>query len=215
MSSSDDLPTLTELREHLREAARREMASAPRRSSVSRWRRATIIAVAALLLAAGAAGAAALLSTGEPVPDPRGKAARYLPAAVGDHRIAVIAADPAAGTKWGVATYTGRNGQQCAIAGQVRAGALGVVRNGTFHPYEPGTSGPCGDLSRQRYFGDQRFYPGEQPRTLIYGRTQSDVSSMTLELDGERYSARLGHGGAFLFLFEGRISPAAVHLSAR
>jgi hypothetical protein len=209
--SFDDLPAMRHLRDGLYEAAAREAQPVLRRR---RMRRAGALALVALSTA-GVATGASLLATGDPVPDVKGKGTRYLPATPGGGRIAVSAYDPALNVRWGVATYTARTGSQCVVAGQVRGTSLGLVRDDVFHPYAEATSGACAHLSARQMVTEARFFPGSQPRTVVYGRTGPKVHGIALEVDGKHYSSAIGHGGAFMFLFEGEVTPAEVKLTPR
>lgn len=211
----EDISAVRELREGLRAAARRDMAPvvAPRRSWTSNRRGALAVGLG-ILLAAGAAGAAQLLSTGKPVPEPRGKASKYRPGGSGTPLVAVTARDPVGHATWAVAVYRSRAGQDCAIAGQLRGNAVGIFLNGRFHPYGTATSGPCDSLTRRSVFGDLRYFPALD-RTVVYGRARAPVRGVTLTIGGRRVSARAGRGGAFLFLFVGKISSAGMRLSRR
>src|SRR4051812_7927141 len=99
------------------EAARREAGqSRPRRRR--RRRRATGLLVAALLGGAAVAGAADLISTGDPVPDRTSRGERYRSGHAAGFDLVAKARDPAGQTAWGVGIYTAGNGDACAIAGQ-------------------------------------------------------------------------------------------------
>jgi hypothetical protein len=196
-----------QLLDQLMEAARRDEALArpPRRR---RRRRRTIgVLVAVVLGGAAAAGAADLISTGEPVPDRTVRGPRYDPAGRGGPELAAKASDPTGAAPWGVGIYTSGAGQACAVAGQVRGTQLGQIRDGTFHPFERGTSGACGDLSRLELLSDRLFIRGAQPRTILYGRTSRPEREVVVDVDGEPRSARPGRGGAFVFVFAGNLGP--------
>jgi len=206
----DDLPAMRQLGDELREAGLRERTSSPpRRRSVPRW---VLGAGIAALLAGGAATAATLLSTGDPESEPVGKAARYRP----DSAVPtiVVTANDSAHRRWGVAVYRARSGLDCAVAGQVEGSRLGVVRSGRFHPYAAQVSGPCADLGRHPTVYDARYF-AEQDRTLVYGRVRLPARTALLTVGGEHHLAKVGHGGAFLFLFEGRIRLTGVALTSR
>jgi hypothetical protein len=207
--SFDDLPAMRHLRDGLYEAAAREARPVLRRR---RLRRTGALALVALSTA-GVATGASLLATGDPVPDVSGVGGRYLPASPGSGRIAVVADDPALGSRWGVASYTARNGERCVVAGQVRGTSLGLVRNDVFHPYALRTSGPCSGLPPLPLVWDARFFPGPQPRSVVYGRVSRRVHSIAVEVDGQHYRGAIGHGGAFMFLFQGEVTPAEVKLT--
>ena len=66
---------------------------------------------------------------------------------------------------FGVAIYTAKNGQRCAIAGEARGSSLGRVRGDTFRPYDATQAGACGSANALFHsaidIGD---------RTLLFGR---------------------------------------------
>jgi hypothetical protein len=195
------IPALTELRDDLREAARRDIAArAPRR----RRRRALFAALGVLLGGAAVAGAADLISTGEPVAGVYRQPGRYQPA--NGLQIAVKAHDePLA---WGVTVYKSRDGQTCALAGRVRGVTLGELRGGTFHPYARGRAGVCGRLDgKAGHFQDTL---SGADRTVVYGRVRPGVPRMVAIAGGKRYTARTGKGGAFMFVFKGRAAVSSV-----
>lgn len=203
----DDLPAMRELRERLREAARREITSAAgqtARRRPTRKRRGVLVLVGVGSAAAAAAGAATLLSVGEPAKDTRGKSQQFAPNS-GDRQVDVTARDPDLPITWGVAVYTAANGDACALPGQVRGGQIGIIRDRVFHPYERSTSGPCGDLGHQRLFYDVHRFPSDH-RTVVYGRARAGVRTVAFGVKGDSYSATTGHAGAFLLLFEGNVA---------
>jgi hypothetical protein len=212
----DEFPSLAVLREALRDAAHREIG-APRGSDAGRgrWRRGGAALGVAALLAAGAAGAATLLATGDPAPDNPSKSAKYTPADGSHLRAGVTATDGAAGVRWAVAPYETRDGKPCVVAGQLVGERLGVQNSDVFHPYATGTAGPCGDLEAEPLFGDVRFFSEPVARTLVYGRTRAQVTTVTLRLEGRTYLARTGHGGTFLFLFKGKVDATGMRLNGR
>jgi hypothetical protein len=196
---SSELPALAELRESLREAAARDIAAhKPRR----RRRRGIGLLVAALFAGAAAAGAADLISSGEPVKE-QPPDRRYEPAT--PPQIDAIAHDtPAA---WGVQVYESADGKTCALAGQIRGASLGKVdAKGVFHSYPDKRSGACGTLTnKQGGFISQSF---GVDRTAIYGRVRAGASSVTVVVDGESKTAPTGPGGGFLFVYKGRVFPS-------
>jgi hypothetical protein len=196
----DELPALTELRENLREAARRDVAA---RRPARRRRRGIALLAALLLGGAAAAGAADLISAGDPVSG--GHDARvppkYRPGAL--PQLAVKAKDTP--LDWGVGVYTSKDGTQCAIVGRVRGVQLGVLDKGVFHAFPPGRSGACGieDKGSGTLVVDVARREG---RTLVFGRTRPGARSITFRIDGRSYPARTGLGGAFVLVFRGELS---------
>jgi hypothetical protein len=196
---STELPALAELRESLREAAARDIAARKPR----RWRRRGAgLLVAALFTGAAAAGAADLISSGEPVkkqaPDPRYESSGQLTIDVKAHDTPL---------PWGVQVYESPDGRTCALAGQVRGATLGKLdAKGVFHAYPDRRGGACGTLTnKQGGFISPVF--GED-RTAIYGRVRAGASSVTVVVDGESKTVPTGPGGGFLLVYEGRVSPS-------
>jgi hypothetical protein len=198
------------LRERLLEAARREEAQTarPARRRRRRRRRTIGLGVAALLGAAVAAGAADLISTGEPVRDASHSGSQYEPAPAGAPVLVAKARDPDRNSTWGVGIYTGANGQTCAIAGQVRGVTLGRIENGRFRAYTSDSNGACGDLRRHPIFLDRLLVGGAHPRTIIYGRARASERTVVAESEGRPHSAPTARGGAFVFVFAGHHSLA-------
>jgi hypothetical protein len=196
------------LRDQLVQAAQREseaarVAASPRPRRRRRWRAVGLVLGASFGLAA-AAGAGGLISTGEPVPDATFPNSEYRPADSQTPQLAVKASDPQGEAPWGVAIYTAANGQACALVGQVRGVAVGVIRAGVFHPFAAGTTGMCGSLKHLPQITDMTLVGGPRPRTILWGRANSTARSMVVTVGGKRHVAPVGHGGAFLFVFSGR-----------
>jgi hypothetical protein len=194
-----EIGALTELRDRLREAAGRDVAARqPRR----RRRRALFVSIALVLGGgAAAAGAATLISSGHPVKGGYALQQRYHRA--GTLQIAVAARD--APLAWGVAVYRAKDGQPCAVAGQVRGATLGIVRAGTFHPYTADYPGACGRLdAKHPYFVDRLR---TRDRTVVYGRVRPGAHKAVVTVDGKAFDAPAGIGGAWVLVFKG---PATV-----
>jgi hypothetical protein len=195
---STELPALAELRESLREAAARDIAA----RKPHRWRRRGIgLFVTALFAGAAAAGAADLISSGEPVKEQPADP-RYQPAV--PPQIDAVAHDTPA--PWGVQVYESAEGKTCAIAGQIRGASLGKVdAQGVFHRYPDKRSGACGTLTnKQGGFISESF---GVDRTAVYGRVRAGASSVTLVVDGKPVPTTPGPGGGFVVVFKGRVFP--------
>jgi hypothetical protein len=213
VNTTDPPPSAKEqLRAQLMEAARREEALERQTARPRRRRRRAIGLSVALVLAAGAAaGAAELISTGEPVPDKTLPQSKYRPLEPGAAQLVAKAPDPDGGSGWGVGIYTANNGDDCVIAGQVRGASLGVIRDGRFLPYKADSTGACGDLDRLPILIDRLGIDGPSPRTIVYGRTRRVDRYVIAESEGKTYRTRPARGGAFLFVFAGRPSAADIH----
>jgi hypothetical protein len=201
--SGERIPALDELRESLREAARRDIeAAAPRRRRRRRRRAGGLLAVA-LLGAAAAAGAAELISAGDPVQDTRAQTSAYRPDGT-PMQIDARAADPERKETWVVGVYTARNGEQCALAGQLRGNEIGEIAGGVFHAYGAQTTGSCGragtrDLLRR------------DDRTVVFGLAKPGAR-VTATSDGKAAHAVAGRDGGFLFVYRGTLGPADVQI---
>jgi hypothetical protein len=160
---------------------------------------------------AGAAGAAELISIGEPVDDPKPRGEGVQPVAAGE--IAVTAPDAEQPVPWALRIYDSGD-QQCALAGQLRGNTLGIASEGRFRPYAKDTGGACGQLDRLPYFVAVRQFGGERPRTLLFGRAGTRVTRLDVRHGGRHDSTRPARGGAFLFVFEGTVPSRAFQLTA-
>lgn len=192
---------LERLRAQVAAAAEREMPQAARRRRI-RWR-APIVVLAVLAGSAGVATAVNLISIGSEHPGNDESARRY-GSQSGAGTIAVSAADPGSELPWGVLVYAKGN-SSCAIVGQVRGEKLGLIRDGSFHPFGSRSGAACGDLKDHELFYDLRPLG---KRSLVYGRAAPGVKTVELvETDGgRRQTAQTGSGGAFLFVFDAGLS---------
>jgi hypothetical protein len=188
---------LDELREGLREAARRDV-EAGRVRNRRRHRRATGFVVLALLGGAAAAGAADLISIGEPVREPA-RSPAYRPEGATDLQIALTARSGGE-LPYGVVTYTARNGDRCALAGVIRGAQLGRMNGTEFRPFASDQTGSC--RSGTRLFHD---FAVLGDRTLIYGRAAP--STRFVRAEGTARRVPVGAGGAFLFVFDEQPKP--------
>jgi len=154
---------------------------------------------------AGGAGAAVLISIGEPTkertdapPDAR---------QAGDRVLAVKADDPGGKIGWGASVYEQTNGEKCVIAGRLYKGQLGVLRGNEFRAFSPKDYGACGrpDQHATRLFVATGPARGEPDRGLAFGRVADDVKRLRVRTkDGVR-NVPLGSGGAFLLVFDGAV----------
>lgn len=200
-----ELPALAELRESLREAAERDVAARAPARRRRRRRRTTGLIVALLLGGAAVAGAADLISSGDPVRDELEAAGAGLRPAAGV-TLSVKAADEP--LPWGVGIFTSKDGEECVLFGRQRGTQIGVLERGVFRPYKSDRGGACGRTdSKLGIFSDLTEREG---RTLIAGRAKPGARTVVAVVDGERYTARTGVGGAFIFVFKGSVSPSSV-----
>lgn len=204
----------THLRDALVAAGVREYggAAAARRRR-RRHRRTTGLVVVGLLGAAAAANATGLISVGEELPPLSDIPARPADGPAGGE-IVLTADDPKSDLDWGVSIYTARDGSECMLAGQVRTGRLGLERDGVFRPYSERQPASCGDLKVLPQMIDQLVIESGTPRTLIFGRTRAPDTPVGFRLKrtGEERTVRSSRGGAFLFVYDGRLHPSELEL---
>ena len=193
------MSAVNELREYLREAARRDIDAERARRRRFR-RRGTVFLATVLLGGAAAATAADLFSVAEPVPDTRQGFANYRAAQAGG-MTPVVTALSGYELPFGVAIYTAKNGQRCAVAGEALGSSLGRVRNGKFRPYDASQAGTCRAGKRLLHdaidIGD---------KTLVFGRAAPGAKVVTYE----GTPTTPGRGGAFLFVVK-RVPPGYTH----
>jgi hypothetical protein len=92
--------------------------------------------------------------------------------------------------------------------GRVRGATLGELRGRTFHAYESGRPGICGERNgRSGSFFDATQHEG---RTLVYGRARGGARSVTAVVGGKPYTTRTGIGGAFVFVFGPRAAVSSL-----
>lgn len=204
-------PGLRAFGESLTEAARERSASK------SRWkrmaRRPIILGGVFSVLVAAGAGAAALISIGEPAPE-RSDAPPGMQQ-TGGRTLAVTARDPDGKLDWGAAVYTQNDGKKCVIAGRLYRGQIGELHGNKFHAFTPSDHGACGrpEDHSTRMFVASGAARGESDRGLVFGRVAEDVRELRVKTpDGDRL-VRLGTGGAFLLVFDGEVDLDEVKLS--
>jgi hypothetical protein len=208
----EDLPVaLRELGDHLRAAAHREYGrQGPSWHRVPR--RGLALAAALVVVGVGGATAAGLISVGAPASDQRDLPATLRPNAAA-RTIAVTAADPGRKLPWAVATYTARDGRDCALLGQAQLGTLGELTGGTFHPYAADRPGACGRLDRAPLFFEPAHSAGRPQRTLVFGRARPGVSAVSIKDASATHTVKTGPGGAFLAVLDGRLPNGTVRVS--
>lgn len=175
------------------------------------FRRPAILAGAATLVLAGGAGAAALLSIGEPVPE-RTDAPPHAQQ-LGARTLAVTARDPRDAVMWGAAVYSLKDGKRCVIAGRVHNGQVGQLVGRIFRPYS-GTDygGICGRPADDRFFFAAGPARDDPTRNLVVGRAGDDVRALRIRTaDGDR-RIDVGPDGAFLLVYDGDLDAASVKI---
>lgn len=216
MSKNARLPSLDKLGKELRMAAEREMRGAPsaQQRPPRRSRRILIALVGASLLAAGAAGAGELLSTGEPDTAKRQLPENVDPARAGDEA-AVVVRDPETSVEFAARAFTTPDGARCVLVGQRKGGTLGIVRDDEFVPYgSTGGSGVCAPFGSDGVFVETSRFREPRLRTVVFGRARSGIEAVSVRVDGRRHRARTGPGGAFILLFDREVSRGNVSVRA-
>jgi len=222
----DMLPALRALGDSLGEAARREIATgavdeparAPGRLARRFSGRSGLLAVIASagLVAAGAATAGDLISSGEPEQVPDSIPADVRPAAGSSVPIALRAADPDAGGAWGLRLYRSSGGYACVTAGWIRGQSLGRVEDGRFRAFPADGSGTAGNCGTVRPTGTTwAFASLTEPakRTLIFGRAGAEVRRVQV-FDGERRHVARVSGGAWLLVLDATVDPLRISVQA-
>lgn len=222
----DMLPALRALGDSLGEAARREIGAEPAAEPArTRGRllqrlggRGGLLAViaGAGLVAAGAATAGDLISSGEPERAPESILTDVRPATGAASPIDLRAADPGAGGAWGLRLYRSSAGYSCVTAGWIRGQSLGRVQDGRFRafpPGDPGTAGSCGTVRPDGMVWAISRYTEPAERTLIFGRAGADVRRVAV-FDGERRHVAKVAGGAWLLVLDARVDRLRVSVEA-
>src|SRR5262249_51469267 len=110
---------------------------------------------------------------------------------------------------WGVSVYTSRDGESCAVVGQVNGLTLGEYAGGKVHAYLSGTKpGVCKRLDAKHPIDWDTFHAPN--RTIVYGRARPGVKRVIVTVDGVDHPAPTGRGGAFALVFRGKASVTAL-----
>src|SRR3954454_5741391 len=186
------MSALHELGENLREAAQRDIDAKRRRRR--RRRRATGLIGLALIGGTAAAGAADLISVGEPATDERAGDPGYKSPPNTLRPTIVARADVGERLPFGLGLYKAANGQQCLIAGSLRGGyTLGRVEGTTFRPYPRDTPGSCVRPGGKLY--DAVIY---RDHTVLFGIVPPAYRGIEVTVDGKSQRAPLHAKRAFL-----------------
>jgi hypothetical protein len=187
------MSVIDELRENLRAAAQRDIEARARKR---RRRRRTLGLLATVLVGgAAAAGAAELISVGEPVKNRVTQGKSYQRPA-GNRVQILLRADSGLELPYGLGVYKAANGQQCVQVGFLRGGVeLGELRGGAFRPYAREHGAACAKPGRELL-----DYTQAGPNYLVFGVAPSGVRRVAVT--GK--SAPTGPRGAFLLVFAGR-----------
>ncbi|HEX8103883.1 MAG TPA: hypothetical protein VF533_14800 [Solirubrobacteraceae bacterium] len=148
------------------------------------------LGIAAAVLAAtlaGVAAASALTGTASQS-EPPPAAEQFVPRD-GTTRVTPGAADPDGGPRWGVRTYTSREGQSCVEVGRVTPGGRygRLEANGEVAELPSAPSGVCGDLDVDPVIlaiNTRAARGGLPARTVLYGQAAPDVEAMTAGAPG-------------------------------
>jgi len=185
---------MDQLREGLREAARRDVARARRRR-----RRTRVAAVLALAVIGGGAAADAtnLFDSGPTAPDIRGQIPRYAPGQGERRQIVIKQRVDGVPLPIGVAVYTTGDGRVCALPGVVNGSALGALADGRFRPYAADRVGSCNVPGRATI--DTATVAG---RSVLVGLAPAGARAVVLPELGRTYT--LEPDRAFLFVLPKR-----------
>jgi hypothetical protein len=195
-----ELSGLDELREHLREAARRDVEA--RRVRRRRRRRTTSVLAALVLGGAAAAGAADLISVGEPATDLRAQRNEYKPPAGTLRPTILVRAKSGLELPYAVGAYDARGGKRCLIAGSLLSYTLGVIDGDEFRPYRHDKVGACDRPDKQTYDTLR-----DHGNTLVFGRASAVKPTATVIADGKRFVPPLAAERSFLLVFKGTLGP--------
>jgi hypothetical protein len=190
-----------ELRERLREAARRDVAAVRRR----RRRRRAAAALALALIGGGAAAEATnVFESGPMAPAIDGLSPRYAPGPGNRRQITAKLRVDGVPLPLGVAVYETRDGRTCALAGVINGSSLGVLVDGTFRPYAADRVGTCN--VPQRATIDSITLAG---KAVLFGLAAPKTRTVALPETGAEF--RVGPDRAFLFVVPSR-KPMAVDM---
>jgi hypothetical protein len=195
-----------ELRQSLVEAAQRDVDA--KRARRRRQRRATGLIAAALIAGTAVAGAADLISVGEPFQDLRIQGNDYKPPPGSLQPTILATAKSGRQLPYAVGVYTANNGTVCVVAGSLRGYTLGREEHGRFRPYKRGSVGSCNAPDRPTY--DSISY---EDRTLVYGRATASRSNVTVTVDGKPVTPKLQKDGGFLLVYEGNLKRENIRVS--
>jgi len=173
------------------------------RSRRSWFRRPVLLAAVASVTIAGGAGAAVLISVGEPTA--KRTDAPSDTREDGRRTLAIEARDPSGGLPWAASVYSQVNGEKCVIAGRLYRGKIGELRDRRFHAFPPDDYGVCGrpDEHQSRLLLASGPARGEPNRGLVVGRVASTVRRLQVRTEQGVNDVPLGEGGAFLLVFDG------------
>lgn len=173
-----------------------------------RAQRAVMIALAALLLSAAVAGAVRLLTDdGPPVPGER-QLPNDIKRAPADRSLALARADdPHGSLSWGLRSYASSSGGRCLVAGRLKDGRLGVLRDGRFRPFASDAPGVCSPRDAHSLVANQ-VYPGTDPRTALFGFVDRTITSARVQSGGRSTPVPIATDGTFLVVWTGTRPPA-------
>lgn len=214
---SDRLRVLDELGRELDGALEREAVASSRPVG-----RTLAIALAALLLLAGAAFAASYALTGNAIPGARDADVppEATPRPGSAQLVDVRAEDPGDAPPWTLRLSTSQTGQLCVAIGQEVDGEFGLVGlDGRFRQLPlvgvdscATREGPPPAMIGARIFDAQR--PSEA-RTVVYGVAGTGLREATVRAGGEERELELGAGGSFLTAYRGYVEDVQPRVTLR
>lgn len=205
-----DLRFFDELGVELERAAR---TGAGARRTVIRRPLGALAVVVALLLLAGVAVAAVLLTRqGTPLPAPPTGAlgADVRPVAGSVHLAGLDAPDPGGGPPWDIRLSRSQTGETCTAVGQIVAGRFGIVGlDGVFRRLGLGGVDACGVPGiAGPVLAGARVFIGRteaQARTVVNGVAGTGAQSVTVYGPGAARRLQLGPDGSFITVYAGYV----------
>lgn len=199
------MSAFNELRQNLVDAAQREVEA--KRVRRRRKRRATTLVAAALIAGTAVAGAADLISVGEPFSDLPGQSDEYKPPP-GSLRPTILAkAKSGDRLPYAVGVYTAKNGDVCVVAGALRGYTLGLVQGGKFRPYKQDRAGTCNSPDRPTF---DSLVDGD--RTIVYGRATAKRPRVTVTVEGKPTRPKLQKDRGFLLVYKGKLARTEIRI---
>jgi hypothetical protein len=198
----DELPpSLRNLGAELRAAAERDIEienRVQRRVRRGRWRRWLLVAVAAIVSAAGVAVAQRVLVRKGPDESPDRIPKQAAPAADPGVVPASATPDPSGGPPWALRVFTNSAGLECVALGRLLDGALGTYdATGTFRKLPAHVAGACEPVGRSGLLVTVDLRARPEQRTIVYGLAR-EYRPVRVTIAGETRTVRPGPFGTFV-----------------
>ncbi len=208
MSERREIPVLDELGAQLR-----ALGEPPSRPALSVTPRALLVALVLVVLLAGAATAALLISSGPPLPAPNARdlQASGVPLAASARLAGLDAPDPSPGEPaWDLRLSRTAAGETCTAVGQVLRGQFGIVGlDHVFRALPLGGVDACGVPSRDGpVLAGARVFVGRDAggaRTVVDGVAGAGAKRVIVYGPGGPRPLTLGPDGSFLTVYRGYV----------